>query len=228
MIRYIFASRTPWPIEEFLRRRGGLSGEWVTVSDKSDLNEDFLRVFAPRYLFFAHWSSIVPKSILDSHECVCFHMTDVPYGRGGSPLQNLISRGVKQTRLSALRMIEQLDAGPVYAKRPLELHGSAEEIFRRAAVATLDIIEWIIANEPSPVAQSGDPTVFPRRKREQSAIPTSGTAEALYDHIRMLDAEGYPNAFADLGEWRMEFTNASIEGDEVAAKVKFTAAPRKA
>ncbi len=25
-------------------------------------------------------------------ECVCFHMTDVPYGRGGSPLQNLIIR----------------------------------------------------------------------------------------------------------------------------------------
>jgi methionyl-tRNA formyltransferase len=228
MTRYVFASRTAWSIDEFLRRRNRLPGEWITVSDKSDLNEESLRLFAPRYVFFPHWSFIVPKSILDSQECVCFHMTDVPYGRGGSPLQNLISRGVKQTKLSALRMTEQLDAGPVYDKRPLELHGRAEEIFRRAAVAILDIIEWIIANEPSPVAQSGEPTVFSRRKPEQSAIPTSGTAESLYDHIRMLDAEGYPLAFANLGEWRMEFTDASIDGNEVAAKVKFTTAPRKA
>ena len=228
MTRYVFASRTAWPIDEFLRRRDRLPGEWITMTGKSDLNEDFLRAFAPRYLFFPHWSFIVSKPILASHECVCFHMTDVPYGRGGSPLQNLISRGVKQTKLSALRMTEKLDAGPVYAKRPLELHGSAEEIFRRAAVGTLDIIEWMVANEPSPVAQSGEPTVFQRRSPEQSAIPTNGNAEALYDHIRMLDAEGYPRAFAEHGEWRMEFTEASIDGNEVAAKVKFTTTPRKA
>jgi methionyl-tRNA formyltransferase len=227
MTRYVLASRTSWPIDEFLRRRSRLPGEWTTVSGKSDLNEDFLRAFAPRYVFFPHWSFIVPKTILDSHECVCFHMTDLPFGRGGSPLQNLIGSGVKQTKLSALRMTEQLDAGPVYAKRPLELHGSAEEIFRRTAIIILDIIEWMIANEPSPVAQSGTPTVFQRREPGQSAIPTSGTAEALYDHIRMLDAEGYPRAFADLGEWRMEFTEASIDGNEVAAKVKFTTAQRK-
>ncbi|QOZ52008.1 methionyl-tRNA formyltransferase [Bradyrhizobium sp. CCBAU 53338] len=222
MTRYVFASRTGWPIDEFLRRRNNLPGEWITVTSKSDLTPELLRPLAPRYVFFPHWSSIVPKSILDAYECVCFHMTDVPFGRGGSPLQNLIGRGIRETKLSALRMTEQLDAGPVYIKRPLELSGSAEDIFRRAASTTLDIVEWMVATEPSPTAQTGEPTVFVRRKPEQSEIPGSGTAESLYDHIRMLDAAGYPHAFVDHGGWHMEFTGASLDGSVVSAKVEFS------
>ena len=228
MTRYVFASRTAWPIEEFLRRRAKLPGEWITVSDKADLNVEFLQAFAPRYVFFPHWSFIVPTSILEAHECVCFHMTDVPFGRGGSPLQNLVGRGFKETQLTALRMTEQLDAGPVYAKRPLDLSGSADDIFRRAASTTMDIVEWLVANEPVPVEQSGDPTVFPRRKPEQSKIPPHGSNELLYDHIRMLDAEGYPHAFAEIGDWRMEFTGAAIDGEAVTANVKFLKSPPKA
>jgi len=37
-------------------------------------------------------------------------MTDVPYGRGGSPLQNLIVRGHTETKLTALRCVRDLDA----------------------------------------------------------------------------------------------------------------------
>ena len=59
-------------------------------------------------------------------------MTDLPFGRGGSPLQNLITRGISKTKISALRCNEEIDAGPIYLKRPLSLHGSAEEIYQLA------------------------------------------------------------------------------------------------
>ena len=52
-----------------------------------------LKKITPRYIFFLHWDWRVPHVIWQQHECVCFHMTDVPYGRGGSPLQNLILEG---------------------------------------------------------------------------------------------------------------------------------------
>ncbi|OKO76732.1 hypothetical protein AC629_32510 [Bradyrhizobium sp. NAS80.1] len=116
MTRYVFACRTGWPIDEFPRRRDNLPGEWITVTSKSDLTLDLLRPLAPRYVFFPHWSSIVPKPILAAYECVCLYMTDAPFGRGGSPLQSLIDHGIRETKLSALRMTEQLDAGPLYVK----------------------------------------------------------------------------------------------------------------
>jgi methionyl-tRNA formyltransferase len=53
----------------------------------------------------------------------------LPYGRGGSPLQNLIDLGHKDTFVSALKMTEELDAGAIYLKKPLSLEGLAEEIY---------------------------------------------------------------------------------------------------
>lgn len=72
---------------------------------------------SPRYIFFPHWSFVVPADLFEAHECVCFHMTDVPYGRGGSPLQSHILDGQTETNLTALRMVEEVDAVPVYTRR---------------------------------------------------------------------------------------------------------------
>ena len=35
-------------------------------------------------------------------------MTDLPYGRGGSPLQNLIIRGFESTKISAIEFKMEL------------------------------------------------------------------------------------------------------------------------
>lgn len=147
-------------------------------------------------------------------------MTDVPYGRGGSPLQNLIVRGHKDTRLTALRMVREMDAGPVYVKRDLSLKGSAADIYERAGELSFEIIQWIIGNQPEPEPQSGEPVVFKRRKPEQSILPRSGSLEGLYDHVRMLDAPTYPLAFIDYGEFVIEFSDARVEGRELNASVK--------
>ena len=73
-----------------------LNHEFFVIRDKKDLNIKYINEINPRFIFFAHWSSIIPKSIHEDFECVIFHMTDLPYGRGGSPLQNLIVRGHKK------------------------------------------------------------------------------------------------------------------------------------
>ena len=49
-------------------------------------------------------------------------MTDLPYGRGGSPLQNLIVRGHKETKISAIKVVKELDAGPVLSSLELMLN----------------------------------------------------------------------------------------------------------
>ena len=59
-------------------------------------------------------------------------MTDLPYGRGGTPLQNLIIRGHSETMISAIRCEKKIDAGPVYLKKKLSLDGTAEKIYLRA------------------------------------------------------------------------------------------------
>lgn len=104
----------------------------------------------PKYIFFLHWSWKVPLEIINNYECVCFHMTDVPYGRGGSPLQNLVVRGHRRTKLTALRMTEDFDAGPVYLKKDLTLGGNAEEIYIRACYLSAEMIHRIVLEHPKP------------------------------------------------------------------------------
>ena len=66
-------------------------------------------------------------------------------------------------------------------------------------------------NEPTP--QSGEVTLFARRKPAESELGTFADADALYDFIRMLDAEDYPRAFVRRGQLRLEFSNASLDGN---------------
>ena len=60
---------------------------------KKELNIANLEKIKPKLLFFVHWSSLIPEEIFNKYVCIIFHMTDLPFGRGGSPLQNLIVRG---------------------------------------------------------------------------------------------------------------------------------------
>lgn len=219
MERFIVAANKSWHKELFDLRAPEIPGEWTYVGTPSELTPELVATISPRYIFFPHWSHIVPESILHRSDCVCFHMTDVPYGRGGSPLQNLIVRNHETTKLSALKMTRKVDAGPVFCKRELSLHGSAEEIFRRCARLTWDIIEHLILTNPVPVPQTGEVVEFSRRRREDGDLSNLSNLKEVYDYIRMLDAEGYPPAFLDNEEISYDFRNAKKVGDEIHANV---------
>ena len=192
------------------------------ISQKEDFTVERIGSISPVKIFIPHWSYIIPSAIFERYECIVFHMTDLPYGRGGSPLQNLIVRGLTATKLSALRVEVGLDTGPVYLKMDLSLSGTAEEIFVRVNKLVGKMIVEIIQNNLQPVPQEGDPVVFKRRKPEQSDMSGLEKLEEIFDYIRMLDADGYPHAYIEK-EFRYEFTRASIKADgSIVADVKIT------
>ena len=206
------------PMRRHLDRR--YPGQFTFIRGYEDLTLQALAKIDPRYVFFPHWSRIIPKEIHTRFECVIFHMTDLPFGRGGSPLQNLIVRGFKETRMTALRCASQLDAGPIYLKESLSLLGSAEEILMRANDLITEMIEQIISSEPSPTEQSGPVTTFTRRAPSQSDASTLTSLSALFDHIRMLDADGYPPAFFRIGQFKLMVSRASRRPGEILADVR--------
>jgi methionyl-tRNA formyltransferase len=220
---YVVAGVKPWNERVFESEISHFPGRWFYISKPDQLTLTGLSEVDPTYIFFLHWSEIIPEEILDAYECICFHMTDVPYGRGGSPLQNLIVRGHRQTKLTALQMVPELDAGPVYMKRNLTLEGStAEEVFVRSSQVSAEMIREIIEEKPEPVPQSGEVITFERRTPSESEIPERDSLQALHDFIRMLDAEGYPSAFIEHEGYRYEFQRSSLYDDRVEASVTIT------
>ena len=226
--KYLVVGRQPWNFKHFETFFAG-KNNWYFIDGSSELNLTSLRKINPRYIFFLHWSDFVPDEITQSYECVCFHMTDVPYGRGGSPLQNLIVRGHRETKLTALRMTSELDAGPFYFKSPLSLEGgTAEEIYQRASMISCKMAIQISKNEPPTHTQVGKIVNFSRRKPDASKIPYSTTdLQKVFDHIRMMDADGYPKAFMEIGNLRIEFSRVALYDGEIKADARIVVKKNK-
>ena len=229
-MRIIIATIKSWNIEnaQAMQKRYEGEHEICIYTKKEEFTAENVRNFQPDYIFLPHWSYIMPREITDNWECVVFHMTDLPYGRGGSPLQNLIVRGHKETKISAIKMTEKLDGGPVYMKHALSLEGSAQEIFIRCADIIFEkmiplFLEGGNRKKQEPVPQEGEPVIFKRRKPEESQITPEMDLDKIYDYIRMLDAEDYPRAFIEFGKYCLEFEKAdfSTEKKELSARVVF-------
>jgi methionyl-tRNA formyltransferase len=219
---YVIASSKPWNKNLPVNLHAATGQRFQLISNPAEITIERLTELSPRYLFFPHWSHRIPADVFQKFECVIFHMTDLPFGRGGSPLQNLIVRGIYETQISALKCVEEVDAGPIYLKRPLSLHGDAEDIYLRASEIVESMIVEIIKTNPPPIAQVGEPTFFKRRRPEQGNLLDVESLGQAFDLIRMLDADGYPNAFINVGNVRLEFTRASRKADSISADVRIT------
>ncbi|MBI2173951.1 MAG: methionyl-tRNA formyltransferase [Candidatus Omnitrophica bacterium] len=217
---YLVAGSRPWSRQVYEKTIRRFPGGWHWINSPKELTLKRLRLMRPRYVFFLHWSWKVPEKIVREYECVGFHMTNLPYGRGGSPLQNLISRGHRKTMLSVFRMSTDLDAGPVYLKEPLSLHGRAGDIYQRASQLTASMIRQMIKKPMESRPQVGRATFFRRRQPAQSQIPRCRSLSTLYDFIRMLDADGYPRAFLRSKGFRYEFFKPVLNGEQLTLQVK--------
>lgn len=216
---YVVASTRIWDSDRAQQLATGADENFVFIGNDSELTFDYLTELSPRHVFFPFWSHRIDRQIYESFECVIFHMTDLPFGRGGSPLQNLIIRGISGTKISAIKCVEELDAGPIYLKRELTLDGPAQEILDRAATIIESMILEIIQTNPQPIAQVGPATLFKRRKPAEGNLNSATSIGQMYDLIRMLDADGYPNAFLELDKFRFEFRNARLSDGKVQAEV---------
>jgi methionyl-tRNA formyltransferase len=221
-ITYIILSEKSWN-QDLVRNLSYKSNQinWVFINKRSDFNIGNLDSINPVKIFIPHWSYIIPDEIFEKYECVVFHMTDLPFGRGGSPLQNLIVLGKEETKISALKVVKELDAGPIYLKNKLSLNGTADEIFIRAnSIIELMIIE-IVNKELEPYEQKGVVVHFKRRKPKDSNIINLKNIKDIYNYIRMLDAEGYPKAFIENEYFKFEFSNATVkDGEEIKAEIR--------
>ena len=212
---------SPHSLHDQLEIELGVIFTVTRIKSREALTAEYLKALNPSYVFFPHWSWIIPDEILTDFQCVIFHMTDLPYGRGGSPLQNLIVRGKKATVISAIKCVKELDAGPIYLKMPLTLDGTAKEILDRASTVIQQMIFKIVEGCGELKDQLGDVVSFKRRVSDDGDLSHLETTNQIYDYIRMLDADNYPCAFIEIDNFRLEFTSAKHVGETVEAVVKF-------
>ena len=196
----------------------GLQGvEWIRLSTDPDL---FIAGLNPDWVFFFHWSDIIPEEIHAQHRCVGIHTSVLPDGKGGSPLQNQILEGIMKSRVNALAMVNELDSGPIYCSEEVTLQGSIFDIWTCIVAAAKILIQKCIRENITPVEQEGGGKKYKRRK--DNTLPTGEEKELydLYRFIQMLDGEGYPYANLRVGDFVFSFSRAKYCDQELLCDVQ--------
>jgi methionyl-tRNA formyltransferase len=224
MQNIIIATIKEWNIQNYFKLKEKFKNKYnfYLITDKDELNYENLKNINPQFIFFPHWSWIIEKEIYENFNCVVFHMTDLPFGRGGSPFQNLIMNEIYDTKISAIKVDGGIDSGNIYLKENFNiLLGSAEENFIKISeLIFTKMIPYILTHKIIPQKQSGEVTIFKRRKESESDILKleKYSLNKLYDFIRMLDAEGYPKAFIKLNDVKIEFSEVHLKNRKLIGR----------
>lgn len=149
-------------------------------------------------------TKIVPKSVLDrNRHNIVVHESDLPLGRGWSPLSWQVEEGKNRIPISLFEAAEELDAGEVYFKDWIELDGTElfPEIKEKQGKKTIEMVLKFVEMFPNikPVPQTGNPTFYRRRKMEDNRMDVNKTLADQFDKIRVSDNNKFPSWFTYRG-----------------------------
>lgn len=150
-----------------------------------------------------------PEVLARNRRNIVVHASDLPKGRGFSPLTWLVIGGRNEIPVCLLEAAKEVDSGPVvYRDRMiLDGHELIGEMRSRLGALHVEICFRFMAeaNPPPGAPQSGESTVYPRRRPSDSRMDPDRTIAEQFDLLRTVDNDSYP-AFFDLRGHRYKLT----------------------
>jgi len=88
------------------------------------------------------YGALVPAGLLDRHLWLNVHPSLLPRWRGAAPVERAIMAGDAETGVSIIRLVEELDAGPIAAQQafPIEPEDDAGAVLGRAAAIAAELV----------------------------------------------------------------------------------------
>ncbi|WP_333646228.1 methionyl-tRNA formyltransferase [Candidatus Binatus sp.] len=137
----------PSAVGALAERRGIPTLKPVKIRTPEFLSE--LKAFAPDLLVVAAYGRILPNSILDVPRIAPMnvHASLLPRHRGASPVEAAILAGDAETGVTIMRIVERMDAGPMYLQRRISIESSdtqgtlKEKLAELGADAMLEAID---------------------------------------------------------------------------------------
>lgn len=124
------------------------------------------------------FGEMLPKSVFTLFPAgiVNIHPSLLPQYRGSTPIETAILEGVESTGVSLMKIIEQTDAGPIYAQAKLNLSGQetkqelTDKLSQMGAKLLVEHLGQIIDGGLQPVAQGGQDGSFTTRFKKENGI----------------------------------------------------------
>ncbi len=199
----IATSESGW----FSRRLDEFAEEVRALGAVVDLARSAEELKGGDVLVLLSWQSIVSREVLDRYRnTVVVHASDLPNGRGWSPMIWEIIEGRTEFTFSLLEAAEEVDSGTIYVQEKCSLSGTelVGELRDFQVRMTLSLCLKFLSCYPQSLsygrAQVGDGTWYPRRGPEDSVLDPERTIADQFDLLRTVDNEAYPAFFEYRGE----------------------------
>lgn len=171
----------------------------------------------------AAYGKILPQWLLEIPRLglINVHASLLPKYRGAAPVQRAILAGETSTGVTIMRVVKELDAGPMlaHAARPIALDDVSDVVERDLAALgarlVIGVLDDLAAGRAIEVPQDDrQATYAPRLTKEEGLVDFGQTAMAVHNRIRGL--RPWPNAYAFLNGARLVFHRARL-ADQVVA-----------
>ncbi|MFA6215909.1 MAG: methionyl-tRNA formyltransferase, partial [Patescibacteria group bacterium] len=204
---------TPPPIKQ-----AALQNEILVLQPpaKNDLAEIFLQ-YRPDLCVLVAYGSIIPKDCLNQPRggFLNIHPSLLPKYRGSSPIQTAILNGEKETGVSIIQLVSQVDAGPIIAQKTMAIAetDNAETLSKKLAELGAELLIEILANYlagrilPKPQDES-KATFTAMISREDGQINWQKTAAEIQRQFRAFYP--WPGVFTQISGQRLKIANLSV------------------
>jgi methionyl-tRNA formyltransferase len=181
-------------------------------------SEDEQRRFADLHAdvaVVAAYGLLLPKAVLEAcpKGCLNVHASLLPRWRGAAPIQRAIEAGDHESGVTIMRVVEALDAGPMYARQAVavtpDMTGGA--LYDQLARIGADLICRVLQNLDTLTPQAQDEslvTYASKLEKEQERLDFSLDADILARKIRAFNP--FPAVFFEYRGERFKVLEARV------------------
>jgi len=147
---------------------------------------------------------IAPTVLARSRHNLVVHASDLPEGKGMSPMTWQVLEGKNTVPVTLFEAVETIDAGTIYLKDLLRFQGNELITEMQAVLGTkvIEMCERFMSEYPNVIkmgaAQTGSGSSYRRRTLEDSRLDPEKTIAEQFNLLRVVDNERYPAFF----EWK--------------------------
>jgi len=161
------------------------------------IHYDHSELIGNEIVFILGYTKILDKNFLDQNKLnLVVHESDLPYGKGFSPIQWQILEGKNEITFTLFEATENVDAGAIYAQKNVNFSGYElfDEIRSIQGEKTIELIREFIERYPnvSKKQQIGSESIYPRRTNEDDRLNAHKTIKEQFNHFRIANNNDYP------------------------------------
>ena len=154
-------------------------------------------------IIFSYFKIIEKKFLQRSKFNLIPHESDLPKGRGMSPLSWQLLENKSFITFSLLEASQKMDAGKVYYKKkvPVKKDILFDEIKNLQYIQNINLIIKFLnylnkyKKAPKSKPQNGEPTFYRLRQKKDSKLNISKSIKSQFNLMRISDFKNYPSFF---------------------------------